>query len=80
MLEIKEEFSFEDLKNKCWSGALNTLERIEKEGKESQLMNLLNEVCLEVIPTMTEVNNYLWFEDEDIFECLEIESEDEEEE
>ena len=31
---VKEELSFEDLKKRCWSGAIDTLQKIEEEGKQ----------------------------------------------
>lgn len=78
---IKNDMSFNDLMNNCWSGAIDTLNTIEKHGKEDELMAHLEELWLDKVPTMTEVNDYLWFEDEFILECLGIsESEDEEEE
>lgn len=73
---IKKEFDFEDLKQDCWSGAINTLETIEQNGKEQDLIDLLEitfDEYIEEIPTMTEVNDFLWFEDEYIFEQLDIE-------
>ena len=71
---VKEELSFEDLKKRCWSGAIDTLQKIEEEGeeKQEQLMNLLQEEFSST-PSITEVNDLLWFEDDYIFENLEIE-------
>ena len=80
MLEVKQYMDFEDLKNNCWSGAINTLQRVEDEGKEEELMNHLEDIFYDNIPTMTELNDYLWFEDEGIFESIGITEEDEEEE
>ena len=71
MISVKKELSFEDLKDECWSGAINTLQKIEEEGKENDLMELLQEVFSE-ISTMTEVNDFLWFEDSFIYENLGI--------
>lgn len=73
-MEIKKEISFEDLKDVCWMGAIDTLEKIEEEGKEEKLMQLLDSI-FEKIPTETEVNDFLWFEDDFIFEQLDIEEE-----
>ena len=73
-MEIKKEIDFEDLKDICWSGAINTLEKIEEEEKEEELMELL-ESNFEEIPTETEINDFLWFEDDFIFEELGIEEE-----
>lgn len=78
---IKQDMDFNDLMKNCWSGAIDTLKTIEEHDKEDELMAHLEEQWPDEVPTMTEVNDYLWFEDEFIFECLEIsESEDEEEE
>lgn len=75
---VKEELSFEDLKKRCWSGAIDTLQKIEEEGeeKQEQLMNLLQEEFSNT-PSITEVNDLLWFEDDYIFESLGIEVEEE---
>ena len=63
MLEVKQEMSFEDLKNNCWSGAVDTLEAIEKAGLEDVFMDYLEQVFCEETPTITEVNDILWFDD-----------------
>lgn len=80
---IKQDMDFNDLINNCWSGAIDTLKIIEEHDKEKELMEYLEEIFEtsfdDNVPTMTEVNDYLWFEDEAIFEALGI-SETEEEE
>mgnify|MGYP001625239581 FL=1 len=70
MISVKKELSFEDLKHECWCGAIDTLQKIE-EGKEDELMELLQEVFAD-IPTETEINDFLWFEDSYIYENLGI--------
>lgn len=81
---IKQDMDFNDLMNNCWSGAIDTLKTVEEHDKENELMAHLEEIFesyFDNVPTMTEVNDYLRFEDEAIFEALEIsEAEDEEEE
>ena len=75
---IKEEFDFNDLMNRCQSGAINTLETIEANGKEEELMQLLEDYAEAgdySTPTLTEINDLLWFEDEWICEMLNIEEE-----
>lgn len=76
---IKKEYDFSDLMNDCWSGAVDTLKTIEEHDKENELMAHLEEYFFCEVPSMTEINDYLWFSDYNIFECLGI-SEDEEEE
>lgn len=75
---IKKDYDFNELKNNSWSGAVDTLERIEEEGKEEELFAMLEENFMDEIPTETEVNDFLWFESDFIFECLEIFDESEE--
>lgn len=70
---IKRELSFRDLEFECWSGAVDTLATIAENDCEEQLMNLLEELFSEGIPSMTEINDFLWFESDYIFECLGIE-------
>ena len=77
---IKKEYDFNDLMNNCWSGAIDTLKTIEEHDKEDELMAHLEEQWLDEVPTMTEINDYLWFDDEFIFECLGISETEEEEE
>ena len=77
-ITVKNEMSFEDLKNNCWSGAVNTLQRVEEAGKEDELIMLLEEVTDN--PSMTTINDILWFDDEFIFKNLGIIEEEEEEE
>ena len=77
---IKQDMDFNDLMNNCWSGAVDTLKTIEERDKEDELMAHLEEQWLDEVPTMTEINDYLWFEDEFIFQCLGISETEEEEE
>lgn len=73
---IKKDLDFEDLRDECWSGAVDTIETIEDKGKEDELMELL-ENYFDDTPTMTEVNDLLWFESEYIFNELGINEDDE---
>ena len=76
---IKQDMSFNDLMNNCWSGAVDTLKTIEEHNKEEELMQLLED-AFDECPDITRINDYLWFSDEDIFECLGISESEEEEE
>ena len=71
---IKKDFDFSDLKDNSWSGAESTLMRIEEENKEDELMQLLSEAFQESVPTETEINDFLRFDSEFIFEALDIET------
>lgn len=69
------------LKDNCWGGAIDTLNTIEDNEKEDEFIDWL-EQCFDCgyneLPTLTELNDYLWFEDEEIFEALGIGEEEEE--
>ena len=70
---IKREItSFEELKENSWSGAVDTLNRIEELKLEDEFMNILEE-CFDSeneTPTDTDVNDFIWFETEYINELL----------
>ena len=76
-ITVITEMDFMDLLEKCWSGAINTLEYIKEHDKEEELLYLIEELDLH---NMTEINDFLWFDDEYIYERLGITEEDEEEE
>ncbi|HQL11880.1 MAG TPA: hypothetical protein PK507_02580 [bacterium] len=76
---IKKEYDYNDLKENSWSGAVNTLRRIEEANKEEELMNFLEDIFYKNIPSDTDVNDLLWFDSELIYESLGITDEDEDE-
>ena len=59
----------------AWSGAKETLERIQREGKCAELENVLEELYPDGM-TETELNDLLWFESETVYEWLGIRSEE----
>lgn len=64
-----------DLKNfEAWSGAKDTLERIQIAGKCDLLEQILEDTYPEGM-TETELNDLLWFESDIIYEWLGIRSE-----
>jgi len=78
-INVTTEMDFNDLMDACWSGALDTLKIIEEEGQEEELMELLAEQFDG--SDLTAINDYLWFDDEDILSTLGIDySEDEDDE
>ena len=58
----------------AWSGAKETLERIQREGKCAELENVLEELYPDGM-TETELNDLLWFDSETVYEWLGIRSE-----
>ena len=75
-MKIVREYDFNDLYENSWSGAIDTLDTIIKNDMENELMEHLEEIFDNQIPTETEVNDYLWFESDYIYECLGINVED----
>ena len=75
-MKIMKEYDFEELYKDSWSGAIDTLNIISKNDMENEIMEHLEEIFSDQIPTETEVNDYLWFESDYIFECLGIDVED----
>jgi hypothetical protein len=73
---IKKDYGFEDLMDNSWSGAVDTLEQVEASNMEEELMELLEEIFGDSTPTETEVNDYLWFNSDEIFEMLGINTEE----
>ena len=58
----------------AWSGAKETLERIQREGKCAELENVLEELYPDGM-TETELNDLLWFDSESVYEWIGIRSE-----
>ena len=62
---------FDDIYQNSWSGAVDTLNTISNEGKEDDLMELLDELYPDGVDE-TELNDFLAFEDDYIFQNLDI--------
>lgn len=73
-----EFYEFSDLIKNCWSGAIQTLDTISENNKESELMDWLEEVFYNGYDgiELSKLNDFLWFDSDYIFECLDIEQED----
>jgi hypothetical protein len=68
MLIAKEYNSFDEIMDMCWSGAIDTLKDIERNNRENEFMGLLEEMFTDGIPTDTEVNDFIWFDRDMIYE------------
>ena len=53
-----------------WSGAKDTIEDVERYGLMKELGNLIEEIFAEETPTDTEINDYVWFERDEIYSRL----------
>lgn len=61
-----------------WSGAKDVVAEVRKAKKMDDLQMHIEEAFLEEVPTATQLNDYVWFNREDIYKVLGI-SDDEEE-
>lgn len=59
---------------KAWSGAVETLDRIQREGKCEEFENILDDLYPDGMEE-TELNDLLWFEPDAIFEWLGLRTE-----
>ena len=59
----------------AWSGAKDTLDRIQREGKCGLLEQILEDTYPDGM-TETELNDLLWFDSESVYEWLGIRSEE----
>ena len=66
---------FQELKDNSWSGAIARLDEIEENGKEEEFLSLVNELISssENGWTDTQLNDFIWFDDEWYFEELGME-------
>lgn len=70
-MEVRRECSVYDLYDELWSGAEDTMRKIIDAGKEDEFEQLWYETWADV-PDLTEVNDWLRFEDEDVLNALGI--------
>lgn len=72
-MEIKKEINtFGELMDMCWSGAVDTLYNIQEADKEDEFMAFLEMMYAdrEEMPDMTDVNDFIRFENGYIYEYL----------
>lgn len=70
-MEIRKEINgFYELADMVWSGAVDTIADIQNANKENEFMSFLEMVFCEDVPTDTNVNDFIWFEREYIYENI----------
>lgn len=72
---VKKTVDFYAIRENAWGGATCTLDTIEDKGKEQEFMNLLEELYPDGVDE-TELNDFIRDEDAYIFKCLDISSEE----
>ena len=70
-MEIRKEINnFYALADMVWSGAVDTIADIQNANKEDEFMYFLEMVFCDEVQTDTEVNDFIWFERDYIYEKL----------
>lgn len=70
-MEIRKEINgFYELADMVWSGAVDTIADIQNANKEDEFMDLIENVFCDDVPTDTNVNDFIWFEREYIYENI----------
>ena len=70
-MEIRKEINdFYALADMVWSGATDTIADMQNTNKEDEFMNFLEAVFCDEVPTDTEVNDFIWFDRDYIYENL----------
>lgn len=62
-----------------WSGAVQVCQEIIRQGREDEAMGLIEEIFLEEIPTETQLNDFIWFELDDLMHLWDDEKDEESE-
>ena len=71
-MEIKQDMDFRDLENNCWGQAVDILKEISDADKEDALMNYLEDIYYDEIPTLTEINDILAYDWENVYKYIGI--------
>ena len=69
-MEIKQDMDFRDLENNCWGQARKILEEISDADMEDALMSYLEDTFYGDIPTLTEVNDVLAYDWEQVYKDI----------
>ena len=69
-MEIKQDMDFRDLEKNCWGQAVDILKEISDADKEDALMNYLEEIYYDEIPTLTEINDVLAYDWENVYKDI----------
>ena len=69
-MEIKQDMDFGDLENLCWGQARKILDKISDADKEDALMSYLEDTFYGDIPTLTEVNDLLAYDWEQVYKDI----------
>jgi hypothetical protein len=65
-MTIEKEVGWEDIANTAWSGAWQVVDEIEKQGRETEAMGIIEDTFSAQTPTDVQVNDFIRFELSDI--------------
>lgn len=69
----EEIWTFDELYNYCWGQARKVLQEISDADNEEDLMNYLSGIYIDYAPTLTEINDYLSYDWEEIYDAIGME-------
>lgn len=69
-MAVELDMTYEEIKDKLWPGAKDTVEELTNDEFEQVMSILENDYFTDGSPTMTEINDILWFERDTIAEWL----------
>ena len=79
VLNVTEVYDFNELYNSSWGGAIDTLKTIEENEKEDEFLQMLNDI-IECTTShsldRTQLNDYIWFDSDDIYYTLGIDTDE----
>lgn len=63
MITVRVEFDdIRDILENSWDGAKDTLEEVIEQGRENEAMQIIEDAFFESTPTLTQLNDFIWFE------------------
>ena len=68
-MKVTMELDARDFMNQCWSGAQDTIEDLT-EDEVQQILDTLEDASVDDLMSLTEVNDFFWFERDTIAEWL----------
>lgn len=73
MLKITDTIeSFDDLQNRCWGQAISVLDEVYNADKEDELLAHLEDVFFMAEPTITDINDYISYDWEEIYDAIDM--------
>ena len=67
MITVRVEFDgIRDILENSWDGAKYVLEEVIEQGRENEAMQIIEDAFFESTPTITQLNDFIWFELADI--------------